>query len=413
MATSDEIPDALRNLSGLKVLGRMRPLFAHLYDQHCQRDKAGNRTLHFDQLVALVMLAMFNPVARSLRALSQVSDLTHVRKRFGVNHASLGSLSEAARLFDPEALTSVIAELTSQARGVRDDPRLAALKNPLTAVDGTLLKALPTMVESAWLDTKDGRTRHAWRLHLHFDVDRSIPTRVDLTRPSNSGESDERAVLRKAAVAGCTYVMDRWFGQFTLFNAIVEAGSDYVCRVRDNSRFEVVESRPLTAEATAAGVVSDAVVRLGVSSAAKLRPDHVTRLVVVKTTPHEKRGGRKGKTAGPSSDGELLLATNLLDVPAEMIGLIYQYRWTIEIFFRFFKQTLGCKHLLWEHPKGILLETYCAIIACLLINVSTGLKATRRTYEMLCYYVLGLASLEEVTAHLAKRDAAETAKKKA
>jgi len=49
-----------------------------------------------------------------------------------------------------------------------------------------------------------------------------------------------------------------------------------------------------------------------------------------------------------------------------------------------------------------MLEVYCAIIACLLINLSTGRKATRRTYEMLCYYFLGLASLEEVTSHLAK-----------
>ena len=413
METRHEIPDTIHNLSGLKILGRVQPLFAHLHDHACRRDRAGNRTLHFDQLATLVMLAMFNPVARSLRALSQVSDLDHVRKRFGVSHASLGSLSEAARLFDPELLTGVIAELAGGLRGVQDDPRLALLKNPLTAVDGTLIKALPRMVESAWMATKDGQDRHAWRLHFQFDVDRSVPARVELSGPSNSGDSDEKAVLGKSLVAARCYVMDRWFAQFTLLNAIVGAKSDYVCRVRDNSRFEVVEARVLADEAIAAGVASDSIVRLGVSSAAKLRPDHVTRLVVVKTEPHEKRGGRKGKTAGPSSDGELLLATNLLDVPAEIIGLIYQYRWTIEIFFRFFKQTLGCKHLLWEHPRGILLETYCAIIACLLINVSTGRKPTRRTYEMMCYYFLGMASLEEVTAHLAKREAVEAAKKKA
>ncbi len=398
-------PDPLRNLAGLKILGRIRPLFAHLHDHACHRDKAGNRTLHLDQLAALVMLAMFNPVARSLRALSQASNLKLVRKRFGVAHASIGSLSEAARLFDPEPLAEVIAELTGQARGVGHDPRLAALKNPLTAVDGTLLKALPRMVQAAWVPTKDGQILHAWRLHLQFDVDRSIPVRVELTGPTNSGDADEKAVLRKGVQAGRTYVMDRWFGQFTLFNAVATAGSDYVCRIRDNSRVAVQEARPLTDEAIAAGVIADSIVKLGLGSAPGLRPDHATRLVRVKTTPHEKRGGRKGKTAGPSSTGELLLATNLLDVPAEIIGLIYQYRWTIEIFFRFFKQTLGCKHLLWERPRGIMLEVYCAIIACLLINLSTGRKATRRTYEMLCYYFVGLASLEEVTSHLAKQAA--------
>lgn len=412
MSHSQEITEPIKNLAGLKILGRFRDLFAHLHDQGCARDRAGNRTLHFDQLASLVMVAMFNPIARSMRALSQVSDLRQVRKRFGVKHASIGSLSEAARLFDPEPIAQVITELAGSLREGIKDPRLAALRHPITAVDGTLLKALPRMVESAWLETKDGRTRHAWRLHLHLDIDGSIPRRVDLSGPSNSGDQDEKTVMRHRLEAERTYVMDRWFGQFTLFNAIVAARSDYVCRIRDNSRAEVVETRPLSPEAMTAGVLGDAVVKLGQSSPAERRPDHVTRLVRIRTQPHEKRGGRKGKTAGPASTGELLLATNLLDVPADIIGLIYQYRWTIEIFFRFFKQTLGCGHLFWEHPKGILLETYCAILACVLIHQATGRKPTRRTYEMLCYYVMGWADLDEVTSHLAKLAARDEAAEK-
>jgi len=54
---------------------------------------------------------------------------------------------------------------------------------------------------------------------------------------------------------------------------------------------------------------------------------------LTQTRPHEKRGG----AAGPASNGQLLIATNLLDLPAWIIALIYRYRWTIEIFFRFFR----------------------------------------------------------------------------
>ena len=38
------------------------------------------------------------------------------------------------------------------------------------------------------------------------------------------------------------------------------------------------------------------------------------------------------------------IATDLLDVPAEIIALIYQHRWSIELFFGFFKQLLGCRY---------------------------------------------------------------------
>jgi hypothetical protein len=67
---------------------------------------------------------------------------------------------------------------------------------------------------------------------------------------------------------------------------------------------------------------------MGDASKADARPDHPLRLAVVQATPHEKRGG----AAGPASNGLLLIATNLLDLPAWIIALIYRYRWTIEVY---------------------------------------------------------------------------------
>ena len=96
------------------------------------------------------------------------------------------------------------------------------------------------------------------------------------------------------------------------------------------------------------------------------------------------------------------IATNLLEVPAEIIALLYRFPWTIEIFFRFFKHVLGCRHLLSHRQNGIEIQTYCAIIACLLISLWTGCKPTLRTYEMICFYFGGLASEAELLAHLAK-----------
>jgi hypothetical protein len=53
-------------------------------------------------------------------------------------------------------------------------------------------------------------------------------------------------------------------------------------------------------------------------------------LIFIATTPHDKRGKAGGGTRGPRSDGVLRIAANLLDAPAEVIGFLYQRRWTIE-----------------------------------------------------------------------------------
>src|SRR5205807_8715480 len=141
---------------------------------------------------------------------------------------------------------------------------------------------------------------------------RDRPYLIDVTGSSGQGSADERAVLRQTMQAERCYVLDRGYAAFALFNAIVAAGSSYVCRVRDNSAYEIVEERPLSAEAQAAGVAFDATVRMGRDRQTPDRPDHAMRLVLIPTTPHEKRGKAGGGTAGPRSNGVLRLATNLL-----------------------------------------------------------------------------------------------------
>jgi len=387
-----------QDVTGLKYFRRLLPLFERLHDVGCQRDKANNRQLHMDQYCALVLLFMFNPCVRSLRALQQASELKNVQRKLGCSRAALGSLSEATDVFEPERLRQIIGELAEQTRPVRDVAG-KDVQQLLTAVDGSVVQTLSTVAQAAYLRTKQGESRSAWRLHTHFDVDRGVPIRIDVTSGRNSGKAEEKNMLRGRLAADHCYILDRWYAQFQLFDEIHAIGSSYVCRIRDNSSWQVIEQRALSPEANAANVVNDALVELGSSSG----PKHPVRVVLVKTTPNVRRGGRHGGGAAPSSDGLLRIATNLLDVPAELIAEIYRHRWTIELFFRFFKHVLGCRHLLSQDPVGIEIQTYCAIIACLLISLTTGCKPTLRTYEMVCLYLQGWADEDELLTHLTKR----------
>ena len=401
MAKPKAEPLKSRDIQGLKYLERLLPLLDQLHEVGCQRDRAGNRCLHYDQYCLLILLFLFNPIIRSLRALQQASTLRNVQRKLGCARAALGSLSEAVEVFDPQRLCGIIESLVAEVKPV-SDVRRGQLAHTLIAVDGSVVKTLKSITEAAFMNDKNGGSHSGWRFHTHFDVDRHVPTRIEISPGSNSGHNDEKNRLRTALQPDHCYVMDRWFAQYTLWNDIVAAGSSYVCRIRDNSNLDtVIEERPVSVEAAAANVLRDAIVDLGASKKDRdERPNHRVRVILVKTTPHTKRGGRKGGTAGPSSDGVLRIATNLLDVPAAVIADIYKHRWTIELFFRFFKHVLGCRHLLSTHPKGIEIQAYCAIIACLLISLWTGRKPTLRTYEMICLYFGGWARLEELIEHI-------------
>ena len=163
MPRADRQPIAEPDLAGFRYFRKLRGLLARLHDHATARDRAGNRTLHYDQYVCLVLLHLFNPVSQSLRSIGQASALPKVQRELGVAYASLGSLSEAAHVFDPALLRGVIGELAADLKPVVDDPRLADVKRVLTLVDGTILKALPRIAEAMWLTNGSGRAHHAWR----------------------------------------------------------------------------------------------------------------------------------------------------------------------------------------------------------------------------------------------------------
>lgn len=387
--------DPPRRVEGLKYLQSLWPLLERLQAAGCERDRAGNRELFFPQYVSLILLTFFNPALKSVRALQQASELEQVQRKLRCKRVSLGSLSEAGRVFDPKLLEPIIAELAERIPATPGEAALAGLSAVPTAVDGTLLKALPQITQACYATRRD----QGWKLHTHFELLRGIPTRMTLTDASGAGAANEKRVLRQALAADRCYVMDRGYEEFALFNAIVAAKSSYVCRVKASHHFTVETARELTAEARAAGVVEDAVGRPGSPNSKRAEPiDHLVRRIVVRAQPHPKRG----KTKRPAVAYDLVIVTNLLDVPAEIIAALYRYRWWIELFFRFFKHVLGCQHLLSEHPGAIQIQAYCALIACLLICLIAGRKPGRRTFEMLCLYFQGWASEDELLRHLEK-----------
>ena len=401
-----------KDIQGLKYLDMIAPLLERLHNDMCDRDSAGNRDLHYDQYCMLVLLYLFNPAVTALRSIPQASELAKVKKRLGCAKTSLSSLSEASRVFDSDRLKAIIAELGQQATPIGKDARLTQINQTITLVDGSIVSALPSIMQASMFKRTEGSELIQWRLHTHFEVDRYAPTRIDVT-PNGGGDYDERAVAERTIEKDRLYVMDRGYAKFTLFNSIVQAQSSYVCRLRDNTVYEVAQERSLSEAAIKADVLSDQVVLLGKTSKNSDKPNHAIRLIQIRCTPHHNRTGGKAKgSTAPNSDGILRIATNLLDVPAEIIALVYSQRWIIEIFFRFFKQFLGCSHLISHSQNGIEIQCYCAIIACLLINLWTGRKPTKRTFEMISYYFMGLASEKELIAHLEKLKAHDEAKSK-
>jgi hypothetical protein len=330
------------------------------------------RRLHYTDYLSLFLLGLLNPVVRTLRGLCWASHLKRVQKQICSRPVSLGSFSEAQAVLDPALLAEVFSQLSQE---LPVQPGAAAPGRRWLIQDSSLFDALPRMYWALW--RRQGKAQSQVRLHLSLDMAQNAPARAAIT----PGKGCERAAWRTQWERGDGYVGDRYYGEdYRLFGELDQGGVAFVVRLRDEAVIDVEEELPLKEADRQAKVIRTAWVRLGCQ--ARYRSIRL-RVVWVQT------------------DKEVLsLVTNLdaEELSAGEVALLYKQRWQIELFFRWVKCILGCRHWLAESPQGVAIEIYLALIAALLLQLYTGQAPNRRMMELIQFYLLGVADLEELWA---------------
>jgi hypothetical protein len=309
-----------------------------------------------------------------------------VQRQLCSRPVSLGSFSEAQHVLDPALLAEVFRALAEQVPpDDRLDPRLST--RPWLLVDSTLWEALPRMRWALW--RHQHQTQRAVRLHLGFHLLESRPARVTVT----AGHCCERAAWRAQWESGDCYVGDRYYGEdYAVFSELQQRHCAYVIRLRQNAVTRLEQELPLSQADRQAQVPRQAWVRLGARG-----PGVRVRVVWVQTPT------------------ELLwLATNLnaAEMSAELVAQLYRCRWQVELFFRWIKCILENRHWLAESESGVRAQVYLALIAALLLQLFTGRRPTRRMLELIQWYLLGWASVEELTVKLERELARQATKKR-
>lgn len=332
------------------------------------------RTLAYTDYLCLYLFGLLNPVVRTMRGLCAASRLKRVQRDVCTRPVSLGSFSEAQALLEPALLAEVFGALS---REVCQPAAAAAGQRSWLIQDGSLFDALPRMYWAFW--RRQGAAQSQVRLHLSLDLQARAPARAAIT----SGKGCERAAWRTLWQAGDGYVGDRYYGEdYELFRELEAAQVAFVVRLRDEAVVNVLEELPLSEADRAANVTRAAWATLGCDPR---RPSVRVRVVWVQTAKEVLR-----------------LVTNLS--PAELahgdVALLYKERWRIELFFRWIKCILGCRHWLAESPAGVALQLYLALIAALLLQLYTGQRPNKRGLELIQFYLLGVASLDELVAGL-------------
>ena len=341
----------------------------------------GNRRLLTDHIVVAHLVAFFNPTVASLRTIEDVFEHDEVRRRMNLPRVPRSTLADAQRGFDLNLLQPLVDDLVRRIGRLPYDARLDAVSRKITAVDASVFEVASLIAWALPHNTTSARGAIQWC--LHFDVLHGAPDGFTVI----GGQESERTQLPQAILPHRLYLLDRAYQSYAHLGRIVEIGSDFVVRLRSTANFVELEQRTLSLDDRRAGVLRDQVVTPA---------DRHHRFAVPV---------RLVEIAATEGDEPVRLLTNRLDLPADMIGLLYRHRWQIELFFRWIKCVTHLRHFFSESSTGMALQLYVAMIGTLLIALETGARPSKYDFAQMSLVAAGMVSLENAKAVMARRRA--------
>jgi len=188
------------------------------------------------------------------------------------------------------------------------------------------------------------------KAHIIYDPDTDQPLYLMVTA---ANINDITAAKEMPIEPGATYVFDLGYYDYAWWATLHHAGCRIVTRLKANTPFEVIEDRSI---APGSSILSDRIGYLPKRLAASRRNPMSERVreirVVIET----------GKV--------LRIFTNDLTASAEVIADLYKRRWTIELFFRWVKQTLKISHFVGTSENAVRIQITVALISFLLLRLA-------------------------------------------
>ena len=257
----------------------------------------------------------------------------HIAPKDGIKKSSF---FEAINTRGLEQLTVVFNELQAQAAATI--PKQFEHLGDLVAIDGSLINAVLSMT---WADYRNGSKKA--KVHLGFDINRSVPTKLYLT----DGLAGERPFVDQILSPGQSAVLDRGYQCHERFDQWQEDGLHFFCRIKASTKIKCLQEHETKADSI---VFYDATVLLG--------------------TPGTNQTEKPLRLVGYKIGGvDYWIATNRYDLSAEDVAQAYKLRWEIENFFAWWKRHLKVYHLIARSEYGLMVQILGGLITYLLLAI--------------------------------------------
>ena len=247
----------------------------------------------------------------------------------------------------------------------------------LYVMDSTTISLFSQILRGTGRNSKNGRKKGGIKAHTIIEENIDLPVFVDFT----AGIVHDHELMKRLfdLPYGSFIAFDMGYTDYLLWKQLDEAGYRFVCRLKDNAKFKIIEQRKCPEK----NILADQIVEFSYSK-------YVERTLTEEEMRH--RRGRRPKTGvvtvktrvqgtyrcrrilRRTDDGRdtVEFVTNVLDsreMSAEQVCETYRRRWTIESLYKKLKQNFPLKYFLGDNVNAIEIQIWVTMIAYLLLRV--------------------------------------------
>ena len=232
------------------------------------------------------------------------------------------------------------------------------------AFDSTTIRLFSEVLKGVGRKLKGpGKQKGGLKVHMLTDIHADTAKFVKM---SEARMHDKKFLqYLKCLTAGCMIVFDRACNRYLQFAKWTEEGIFFVCRLKDNAKYGVIETlleRELSEKQ--AGVMKVEHIHM------QYKEDKKQKTLCLRKVIYRDEKGRIYQ-----------FITNNWAISAEEVALIYRYRWTIELVLKKLKQNFQLHFFYSESENGIKTQVWTTLIAHLLLTVLIKKSNTKKAFS--------------------------------
>ena len=261
------------------------------------------------------------------------------------------TISDANKRRDCAVFESIYYDLVKEyLPDLSDSNKQLVIDKKVYAIDSTTISLFQPIFECVGRNPNNGKRKGGIKSHQKLDMEAGIPVKVyhSHAREHDSLFIQHQDVMKKGEVA----LFDRAYNNYALFDKWNTEGIYFVTRLKNNARETFIEEFDLL-EATPDEVLRDA--RIALKYKDEKGQDQQVELRLV-------------SYYHPEKNKAYYFLTNLFDLPAQQIALLYKKRWEVELLFKKIKQNFPLQYFYGDNQNAIQIQIWCTLIALLLIS---------------------------------------------